>query len=147
VPASEESETGDLGRLEALLRTRAHRSESVRWALIDPLGMYLGALRHRLTERDPAALGARLAAAIDAWAPRLPIGDFGSRLSQYDRGSELEFLTRALLRTEEARSRFAVRLLAAFEDDEPLAATLRGERLAALLRDRGFLGGDTPWPS
>ena len=128
----------DLSQLESLLSERAHSSEFVKWALIDPLLIYLEGLRLRLLERDPHTLGLRLADAIDAWAARMPITDVWSQLSWYDRSSELDFLARALLRTPQARARFAARLLAFFDGDE---------RMRELLRDRVLLAGGTQWPT
>jgi hypothetical protein len=126
----------DLFQLESLLRERAHGSEFVKWALIDPLSIYLEGLRHRLAECDSLTLGLRLADTIDAWAARMPITDVWSKLSWYDRSSELEFLARALLRTPQARREFGARLLAFFDGDE---------RMSELLRDRGLLAEETTW--
>lgn len=124
--------------LDALIRERALRSEFVKWALVDTLAIYIEALRRRLDGAGPAELGPALAEAIDAWAARMPITEVWSRLSRHDRGDELEFLTRALLRAPRARAGFADRLLGHFAGD----AALRG-----LLQDRSFLQGEQAWPS
>lgn len=137
-PPKLSEEVEDLEDLEALLRTRAHSSEFVKWALIDTLSIYLRAARHRLAGGDTAALGAELAAAIDAWAPDMPITDAWSQLSRYDRGRELEFLARALLRTSAARRSFGERLLAHFNG---------AESMRDLLFERGFMEEDVPWQS
>jgi hypothetical protein len=121
---------GNLFKLQSLLRERAYHSEFVKWALIAPLSIYLEGLRLRLLERDTYTLGLQLADLIDAWAARMPITDVWSKLSWYDRGSELDFLVRALLRTPHARKEFAARLLAFFHGDECMSE---------LLRERGLL--------
>jgi hypothetical protein len=131
LPSLPEAEE-DLSTLESLLSERAHRSEFVKWALIDTISMYLDGVRQRLIASDPEVIGLRLTQSIDAWSARMPITEVWSKLSWYDRRGELEFLKQAVLRTPAARARFARRLLDFFNGEE---------RMCQLLEDEGFIGG------
>jgi hypothetical protein len=128
-PAAGEEVAG----LELLLRTRAYSSEFIRWALIEPLSIYLGCERQRL---EGSPVGERLATAIDAWGAQMPITDIWSRLSLHDRREELEFLKSALLRAPAARTTFGERLLTSVGGDAAMQT---------LLIEQGFAEKEIPW--
>ncbi len=96
--------------LAELIESRARPSEYVRWAVMEPLEFYVEAVMGRLEGRSLEATGAWLGSAIDAWAARLPVTEVWMRLSNRGFREELQFLGTALLRTPEARARFAARL-------------------------------------
>lgn len=101
----------DLSVVDAVAPT-----EHVRWALLDPVEMYLEATSDCAAGVPDGELGERFAARVEAWAPRLPIDPVWSVLSEYETRAELELLGDCLLRTGAARQRFGSRLVGAAED-------------------------------
>jgi hypothetical protein len=112
----------------------AMRSAFVRWALMDPVAMYLTAVSEQRQEVGAAQLGTRMAGRLDRWASRLPITPVWDGLSDDDCRHELEFLAEILLRSPGARRRFARRL--ASESGDPT-------RCSRLLCDARFISEAT----
>jgi hypothetical protein len=93
----------------------AGASEHIRWALLDPVDMYLAAVADRDEGMPPPEIGRRLAGRMNRWAPEMPLTDVWSFLSDYDKRQELDWLERCLLRTAPAQRRFGERLTAYLE--------------------------------
>lgn len=119
--ASVSRRLGDLGRL---LRQRAAKSPYVRWALMDPIDLYLDALTRHLEGADPESIGQAFCEGVDDWGARMPLSEEWKSLSKYDIAQELEFLSAALLRSSATRSRFGRRLLDFFRGDGAVARLL-----------------------
>lgn len=113
-----------LSEISRLLSGRAMTSEPVRWALMDTVAVYARALVWRQEGVSTAAIGERLATYFDEWAVEMPFTDVWSGLAKYEIGQELAFLQKCLLRTPQARMRFAERLVNAFPDDARLPGLL-----------------------
>src|SRR4029453_3251492 len=114
-------------RLAALLRERAWPSDHVRWALIEPVGVYLELMSG---PRDPEQVGRRARSAIDDWAAGLPIEHVGASMPTAEVIRELEWVDSVLLRTEKARARFRERLLSRFGSLPPVRQLLGAALLA-----------------
>jgi hypothetical protein len=106
-----------LAEFAAYLGETARRSPFVRWALVEPIVIYVRALRWRLERVPTAELGDRLARALEDWGARLPLTDAWHGLSDVGLLRELEFLKRVLLPSAAARARLARRLLALTRDE------------------------------
>jgi hypothetical protein len=100
--------------LSELLIARARPDPYVRWALIDPLFLYLRARSASDGGLSGGRVGRLLALGIDEWAARMPIEDFWASLTRAEARRELRFLRDSLLVTARARRRFRTRLDAAF---------------------------------
>jgi hypothetical protein len=99
-----------LTQLSSLLSARAITSPPVRWALMEPVEIYANALLWRLDGVEIDIIGRRLTDRFDAWAAEMPLTNVWSSLAKYEIRQELIFLKRCLLRTPQARQRFAERL-------------------------------------
>jgi len=121
----------ELVELADLMMERGAGSAEVRWALVDPVDIFVQGLEWRLDGRSASDIGSLLAFEIDNWSSEMPISGIWSTLGRYDLKQELAFLQRSLLRSAHARSRFASRLSRTFPEDGRLqeALTQAGYRL------------------
>ncbi len=106
-----------LTQLSSLLSTRAIGSPPVRWALMEPVEIYANALLWRLDGVGIDVIDRHLADRFDAWAAEMPLTNVWSTLAKYEIRQELVFLKQCLLRTPQARQRFAERLCEYFPND------------------------------
>jgi hypothetical protein len=113
--------------LSATLVARARPNLYVRWALIDPLFLYLRARSASDSGLSDEEVGRSLAAAIDEWAARMPIDDFWQSLTRPEARNELRFLKDSLLVTPSARRRFGARLAGAFPESRAVHDALAAE--------------------
>jgi hypothetical protein len=113
--------------------TLASESEFVRWALIEPIAIYLSALVEHSEGAGPEELGTSFTDQLAQWGGELPITELWSTFSDYELRRELGFLGECLLRAPTARRRFAERLMG------ELGAH---ERLGGLLLEAGYPLGD-----
>jgi hypothetical protein len=131
-----ESEPIAPGQIEAVLAqlsVEARQSSYIRWAVIEPLDIFVRALGWRAEGLAGAALGRRLLRALTVWAGRLPLTDAWRALSDLALARELALLRRVLFRDAAARAVVGRRLRALIGDD--------GYR-CALLAEAGYLAGD-----
>ena len=113
--------------LSAILVARARPDPYIRWALIDPLFLYLRAVSAADDGLADEEAGRSLAAAIDAWAAEMPIENFWPSLTRPQARSELRFLKHSLLVTTPAQRRFGTRLEAAFPEARAVHEALAAE--------------------
>jgi hypothetical protein len=113
--------------------TLASESEFVRWALIEPIAIYLSALVEHSEGVGPQELGTRFTDQLARWGGELPITEIWSTFSDYELRRELGFLGECLLRAPTARRHFAERLVQELPSHE---------RLAGLLLEAGYPLGD-----
>lgn len=107
-------------RLADLLRDKALPSEHVRWGLVEPIGIYLAVLERALEAPEPAAVGAEIRKALDAWAPGLPIEHVWASLPAAELAAEMDWIDRFLLKTDAGRAAFRRRLKRKFGDIPPI---------------------------
>jgi hypothetical protein len=113
--------------------TLASESDFVRWALIEPIAIYLSALVEHTEGASAQELGASFTDQLARWGGELPITEIWSTFSDYELRRELGFLGECLLRAPPARRRFAERLMQEMPSHE---------RLAWLLLEAGYPLGD-----
>ena len=123
-------ETGldDVQREMARLLRPALDSEHLRWAILEPITIYLSALQAHLDRLGVERLGKLLVKAFGSWSARMPIDPIWAALSAGELQDELEMLDNTLLRTAEVRTQFRGRLREAFGAVTAIA-TLTGEPL------------------
>ena len=118
-----------LEELAKLLSERAWSSPFVHWALIETIEIYANALLWRFDGVPSHEIGSRLGERFDAWGARMPVSEVWKGLSRYAIREELDFLKNSLLRSTEARERFAQRLIDYLAADSELAAIIRSNVL------------------
>lgn len=119
-----EEQVPRVNELAGLLEQWAQPSEHVQWALVDVLLYFIDALELRAAGAGSAAIGEQLAASIDAWSVRMPIGEVWTHLSRYELKAEIDFLERALLRSPQARREFMERLAGRWPDNQRLSEVI-----------------------
>lgn len=113
-----------LGELARMLAGRSCPSGAATWAVQDTVEIYVDALSRKHAGASSLEIGTYLIRRFEEWAAGMPIPDAWTKTSDLDILLELRFLSQALLRGEQARSRFSQRLLARFQDDARLARLL-----------------------
>jgi hypothetical protein len=114
--------------LAQLLKARAWPSEHVRWALVEPVRIYLGALELAVRDTGAKAVGEWLAGTIQRWAMEVPLDHLWASLPAAELARELANAEKVLLKSDAARIRFRARLLEAFGSVEPIRRLLAGDR-------------------
>ena len=114
-------ETNDDGDDPLAWATKALASPHVCWALVEVIALW-DEISSRADELDAEALGLRAIAAIERWAPDIPLSPVWSSLNSAEAVTALAELD-VLLLTDESRQRFGQRLA----DHEPsLDAVING---------------------
>jgi hypothetical protein len=119
-----DEEAPPTGRPLPATPTLASDSRYVRWALIEPIAMYLSALVDERRGLPALRIGERFVARLGSWGAELPITEVWAEFSDYELDRELRFLRGCLLVSEPARTRFAERLAKAMSNHDRLPALL-----------------------
>lgn len=113
--------------LAQILLEHAVPDPYVQWGLIQPIRIYLHAMRVARTGRSTSELGRFLEAQVKEWSSQLPIADFWASLTKPQVDAELSFLRQTLLVSPVTFDGFVARLKQTFPSSQAIqaAATIR----------------------
>lgn len=97
-------------------------SDHVRWALVEPVGLYREVLGAALDGATAEEVGRRLRDGFEAWAAQMPLDDVWASLTAAELREALDFLDFTLLRSPQSQRAFRRRLQQELPDVTAIAA-------------------------